>query len=83
MQYRKALDGTSTFTTLFTADFGVFGNPTPSDVRSGVTYGNGNLTGTCAVPNPSNVDFGTPVDNTVGAAVLTPASVQAAVLPLL
>ena len=78
MQYRKALDGTSTFTTLFTADFGVFGNPTPSNVRSGVTYGNGNLTGTCAVPSPSNVDFGTPVDNTVGAAVLTTASVQAA-----
>jgi hypothetical protein len=78
MQYRKALNGTSTFTTLFTADFGVFGNPNASDVRSGVAYGGGNLTGTCAVPSPSNVDFGTPVGSATGTAVLTPASVQAA-----
>lgn len=78
MQYRKALDGTSTFTTLFTADFGVFGNPAASDVRSGTAYGGGSLTGTLAVPSAGSVALGVPTDNTVGTAVLTSANVQAA-----
>lgn len=52
--------------------------PATTDVRSGVTYANGNNTGTCAVPSPSNVDFGTPVGSTTGTAVLSIASVQAA-----
>ena len=78
MQYRKALDGTSTFTTLFTADFGVFGNPAASNVRSGTVYGGGSLTGTLAVPSAGSVALGVPTDNTVGTAVLTAANVQTA-----
>jgi hypothetical protein len=83
MQYRKALHGSSTFLTLYTADFGVFGNPAQTDVRSGVSYGDGGLTGTCAVPAAGSVALGVPVDNTTGSAVLTPSAVQAALLPLL
>jgi hypothetical protein len=41
-------------------------NPLPANVRSGITYGNGAFTGTCAVPLPSQVQFGIPVDATVG-----------------
>jgi hypothetical protein len=76
MQYRKALNGTSTFLTLFTPDFGVFGNPAATDVRSGVSYADGGLTGTCAVPPAGSVALGVPVDNTTGSAVLTAAAVQ-------
>jgi hypothetical protein len=47
--------------------------PVVGDVRSGVTYANGALTGTLAVPNPANVASGVPTDNTVGTAALTPA----------
>jgi hypothetical protein len=78
MQYRKALDGTSTFTTLFTADFGVFGNPAASDVRSGTAYGGGSLTGTLAVPPVGSVALGVPVGATTGTAILTAANVQTA-----
>jgi hypothetical protein len=83
MQYRKALDGTSTFLTLYTADFGVFGNPPIADVRSGVNYGGGGLTGTAAIPAAGSVALGVPVDATTGTAVLTAANVQAAVIPIL
>jgi len=51
------------------------GYPTASNVRSGTTYGNGNFTGTCAVPAAGSVALGVPVDNTTGTAVLTPAAV--------
>lgn len=78
MQYRKALDGTSTFLTLYTADFGVFGNPPIADVRSGVNYGGGGLTGTAAIPAAGSVSLGVPVDATTGTAVLTAANVQTA-----
>jgi hypothetical protein len=83
MQYRKAGDGTSTFMTLFTSDFGVFGNPSPANVRTGVSYGDGSLTGTAAIPPAGSVALGVPVDATTGTAVLTPSAVQAALLPLL
>jgi hypothetical protein len=44
--------------------------PAASNVRSGTTYGIGSvLTGTCAVPSPSVVAAGSPVDNTVGTLV--------------
>jgi hypothetical protein len=47
------------------------GVPTASDVRSGVSFGTVNeFTGTLAVPTASLVSYGTPVDNTVGTAVL-------------
>ena len=52
--------------------------PAASDVRSGVSYASGALTGSCAVPAASSVSFGVPVGNTTGTAVLTPADVQSA-----
>lgn len=43
------------------------GNPSTSDVRKNVVYGQNNeLVGTCAVPSPLYVSLGVPVDNTVG-----------------
>jgi hypothetical protein len=83
MQYRKALDGASTFVDLYTADFGVFGNPATNNVRSGIAFGGGSLIGTAAIPSPSSVAYGVAVDATTGTAVLTPSAVQAALLPLL
>ena len=77
MQYRKALDGSSTYLTLYTSDFSYFGNPAASDVRYGVSFGSG-LTGTCYVPAASSVASGVNVDNTTGTAVLTAAAVQSA-----
>jgi len=49
--------------------------PAAADVRTGVNYASGALTGTCAVPAASSVGFGVPVDATTGTAALTPASV--------
>jgi hypothetical protein len=49
--------------------------PDESDVRTGVSYASGALTGTCAVPAAASVGFGVPVDATTGTAALTPASV--------
>lgn len=51
------------------------GFPSTSNVRSGITYNAGNLTGTCAVPSASSVVSGVAVDNTVGTATLTPSNV--------
>ena len=48
------------------------GNPAITDVRSGVTYASGALTGTCAVPPAASVGFGVPVDNTTGTALFSP-----------
>jgi len=48
------------------------GNPAVTDVRSGVTYASGALTGTCAVPPAASVGFGVPVDNTTGTALFSP-----------
>lgn len=44
--------------------------PVPSDVRSGIVYGNNTFTGTMAVPAAINVRAGVPVDNTVGTGAL-------------
>jgi hypothetical protein len=49
--------------------------PAATDVRDGVSYASGALTGTCAVPAAASVAFGVPVDNTTGTAALTPAAV--------
>jgi len=49
--------------------------PSNSDVRSGISFNNGNNTGTMAVPSASSVANGVGVDNTTGTAVLTPANV--------
>ena len=60
-------------------DDNVTGMPSVSNVRSGTIYGpTSALTGTLVVPAASSVAFGTPVDNTTGTAVLTPANVQSA-----
>lgn len=45
--------------------------PAVSDVRSGVVYASGSLTGTCNVPAAASVAFGVPVDNTTGTAIIT------------
>jgi hypothetical protein len=47
--------------------------PSISNVRSGITYSSGSLTGTLAVPNPANVLQGVATDNTVGTLLMTPA----------
>ena len=49
--------------------------PAVTDVRTGVSYASGALTGTCAVPAAGSVALGVPVDATTGTAALTPASV--------
>jgi hypothetical protein len=77
-QTRYALAGTTdSYFTMFGSDFGAFGNPIAANVRSGVVYGGGNLTGTCAVPAAGSVSLGVPVDATTGTAVLTPAAIRA------
>jgi len=53
--------------------------PAESDVRSGVEYDNGDMTGTCAVPAPEYVAYGVAVDDTVGTALLTPDAAAQAV----
>ena len=72
---RYALNGTSTYVDMFTADNTGFG-PATNHVRSGVSY-NG-MTGSLQVPLPSQVAVGIATDNTVGTAALTPADVRAA-----
>ncbi len=49
--------------------------PAASNVRSGVSYASGALTGSCAVPAAGSVALGVAVDNTTGTAVLTPEAV--------
>ena len=76
-QTRYALAGTTdSYFTMFGSDFGTFGNPIAADVRSGISYGGGNLTGTCAVPAAGSVALGVPIDATSGTAVLTPAAIR-------
>lgn len=48
--------------------------PPVSSVRLGTVYGNGDFTGTMAVPVRDAVQVGVPVDNTVGTFVLSPES---------
>lgn len=45
--------------------------PAVTDVRSGVVYSSGALTGTCAVPPALSVAYGVPVDNTTGLSIIT------------
>ena len=45
--------------------------PAPADVRAGVSYDFGAMTGTCAVPPAASVLVGVPVDNTVGTAAVS------------
>ncbi len=62
-------------TNMFTTDsLSAFSMPPVSAVRSGVSFANSTLTGTCRVPSANSVNIGVPVDNTVGTAFLTPAT---------
>ena len=72
---REALSGSNTFVNFYTPDYETFSMPPVSSVRTGVAYASGGLIGTMVVPSPSAVSFGTPVDNTVGKALLNPADV--------
>ena len=49
--------------------------PPVSSVQAGVVYNVGNSVGTMAVPSASAVQFGVPVDNTIGTAALRPQDV--------
>jgi hypothetical protein len=74
---RYALAGTTdSYVEMFTADNTGFGLPAATDVRSGVSYGGGAVSGLCAVPAAGSVALGVPVDNTTGTAVLTPAAIR-------
>jgi hypothetical protein len=53
--------------------------PAEADVRDGVSYASGALTGTCKVPAAASVAFGVPVDATTGTAALEPSDIAAAV----
>lgn len=62
-------------TNMFTTDsLSAFSMPPASAVRSGVSFANNTLTGTCKVPSANSVNIGVPVDNTVGTAFLNPAT---------
>jgi hypothetical protein len=52
--------------------------PSATDVRNGVSYASGALTGSAYIPAASSVASGVPVDATTGTAVLTAADVQSA-----
>ena len=53
--------------------------PAATDVRSGVSYASGAITGSCAVPAAGSTALGVPVDAGYGTAVLDPAAVASAV----
>lgn len=59
---------------LYTSD--AFDQPAEADVREGTSYASSTLTGTLAVPDPSNVVAGVPTDDTVGTWVFNPEVIQ-------
>lgn len=71
---RYALNGSTTYVDMFTADNSL-GQAAITDVRFGTVYASGALTGVAYIPAAASVAFGVPVDNTTGTAALTPASV--------
>jgi hypothetical protein len=70
--YTTALGNTVTFYNSLSVD-GLL--PPTSSVQLGTVYNVGNSVGTMAVPSASAVEFGVPIDNTVGIAALTPQTV--------
>jgi len=74
---RYALNGSSTYLDMFTADNSL-GQASISDVRFGTVYASGALTGVAYIPSAGSVAAGVPVDNTVGTATLTAANIRAA-----
>ena len=75
---RYALNGSTTYVDMFTADNGL-NQAAITDVRFGTVYASGALTGIAYIPSASSVAFGVPVDNTTGTATLTAADVRAAI----
>ena len=51
--------------------------PAATDVRNGVSYASGALTGSAYIPSASSVASGVPVGSTTGTAVLTAAAIRA------
>jgi len=74
---RYALNGSSTYLDMFTADNSL-GQAAITDVRFGTVYASGALTGVAYIPSAGSVAFGVPVDNTTGT-TLTAANVRAAI----
>lgn len=66
---------TGTDRTLYTLNQ-IGDQPSTSNVRQGITYASGSLTGTMAVPPSGSVALGVPIDNTTGSAVLNPTYVS-------
>lgn len=78
--YMEVYDTENTKRTLYTSDYNIGGLPSVGNVRSGTTFGPSNeLTGTLAVPPAASVAYGVPVDATTGTAVITAATISAAV----
>lgn len=78
--FAKFRTGPSSFTEYtFGPAENIGGQPTESDVRSGVVYNFGARTGTCAVPGASSVAAGVPVGNTTGTAVITQSQLDASI----
>jgi hypothetical protein len=74
-RYEIRTQNLATIRPLYTAD-SVGGNPAASNVRSGTVFGPASeLTGTMRVPPAGSVNFGVPVDNTTGTALVTASSV--------
>ena len=68
-QYWEFTDASGNDKTLYSPGVDL-GNPAATDVRDGVSYASGALTGTLKVPSPSSVAVGVPVDNAVGTAII-------------
>lgn len=68
-QWQFVTDILATNKTLYSPGVAL-GNPVTTDVRDGVSYASGALTGTLKVPPTNAVSVGVPTDNTVGTAVI-------------
>jgi hypothetical protein len=57
-------------TTITLVDPASLSLPIEADVRDGISYASGTLTGTLKIPNSAAVALGVPVDNTTGTAII-------------
>ena len=69
-QWQFATDVVATDKTLYSAGTAL-GNPAVTDVRNGVTYADGALTGSLIIPPSGSVALGVPVDDGVGTAMIS------------
>jgi hypothetical protein len=69
-QWQFATDVVATDKTLYSPGVAL-GNPAITDVRNGVTYADGALTGSLIVPPSGSVALGVPVDDGVGTAMIS------------